>query len=97
MPISRSPFPVELKAEAARLAKSLDRLRRRFACELEVSDFSLAHWIKQAAIDNGEADGLTTPEQEELKRLRRADGIPREDRAILRKAATLFAREEMRR
>ena len=61
------------------------------------SGVSLAHWIKQAAIDFGEADGLTTSEREELKRLRRENRILREERAILRKAAAFFAQEEMRR
>lgn len=49
--------------------------------------------MKQAAIDNGEAEGLTTSEREELKKLRRENRVLREERAILKKAAAFFARE----
>ena len=48
----------------------------------------------QAARDEGRrADGLTTAEKEEIRRLRREVRVLREEREILRKAAAWFAKE----
>ena len=50
-------------------------------------------WVKQAEIDAGERDGLTTEEREELARLRRENRPLKEDVEILKRATAFFAKE----
>jgi transposase len=50
--------------------------------------------IKQSKIDQGEREGLTTEEREELRRLRKENKILRQEREILKKATVFFARED---
>jgi len=68
------------------------RPKAEVARELGIAAETLRHWVKQAEIDAGEGEGLTTAEQEELRRLRRENRILREEREILRKAAACVSR-----
>ena len=64
-------YAEEFKAEAVQLARySSERSIRQLAYELGIADQTLRNWIKQAQIDRGEREGLTTEEREELSRLR---------------------------
>jgi transposase len=64
------------------------------ARELGMSVETLRLWLKHADRDDGKhSDGLTSEEQEELRRLRRENRLLREEREILKKAAAFFAQE----
>jgi transposase len=91
---AKPQYPPEFKTEAIRLVRSSSRSISQVAKELGVSGNSLRNWVKQAEIDQGEREGLTTEEREELKRLRREVKILRQEKEILKKAAAFFAREE---
>ena len=55
---------------------------------------TLRLWLKQADVDEGKrSDGLTTEEQEEVRRLRRENRSRRAEREILNKAAAFCAQE----
>lgn len=69
MPGATPQYPPESKAEALRLVRSSDRSIPQLAKDLGVSDNSLRSWVKQAQIDQGEREGLTTEEREELGKL----------------------------
>ena len=91
-----SRYTEEFKAEAVQLARSSpERSIRQLAYDaLGIADQTLRNWIKQAQIDRGEREGLTTEEREELRRLKRENKILREEREILKKAAAFFAKED---
>ncbi|WP_433937642.1 IS3 family transposase [Sorangium cellulosum] len=69
----RRAFTPEFKAEAVRLAKAGDRSISQVAKDLDLTETALRDWIKRADIDasHGPPGALTTPEREELQRLRR--------------------------
>jgi transposase len=83
-----SRYTEQFKAEAIQLVRSSpERSVRQLAYELGLADQTLRNWIKQAEIDRGEREGLSTQEREELTRLRPEENrILREEREILKKA-----------
>ena len=50
-------------------------------------------WVKQADVDAGRQDGLTTEERQELTQLRRENRRLREDVEILKRATAFFVKE----
>ena len=95
MPGATPSYPPEFKREAFRLVRtSPNRSVTQIARELGVSDNSLRNWVKQFEVDQGEREGLTTEEREELRRLRKEVRVLRQEKEILRKAAAFFARED---
>lgn len=93
MPRTRPPFSEEFRREAVELIRKHDRPVKETAADLGVSTNSLYKWLRQADVDQGAADGVSSDEREELRRLRRENRVLREEREILKKAAAFFARE----
>jgi transposase-like protein len=56
---------------------------------------TLLEWVKRAAIDSGQRDGLTTTERERVKALERENKELRRANEILRTASAFFAQAEL--
>ena len=87
------PYAPEFRREAVELVRRSGRPLREIADDLGVSSESLRLWVKQSAIDAGEAKGLSSEERTELRELRRKVRTLEQEREILKKAAAFFARE----
>jgi transposase len=93
MPKTRPPFPAEFRREAVKLMRDSDKPVPQLAKDLGVSENTLRNWSRQADIDAGEREGLTSEQLEELRRLRRENRTLQMEREVLKKAAAFFARE----
>jgi transposase len=91
----RRNFTPEFKADAVRLTKIGDRSIAQVAADLDLTETALRGWVKRLDIDAGQGPpgALTTPEREELTRLRRENKRLQMEREILKKAAAFFAKE----
>jgi len=63
------------------------------ASDFGVSPESVRRWVRQAEIDDGVKDGLTTAEQSEVVRLRRDKRRLEMEVEILRRATAYFAKD----
>jgi transposase-like protein len=89
----RRSFSPEFKADAVKLVRS-GKTVTQVARELDLTQTALREWVRRAEADAGERqDVLTTEERQELARLRRENKQLRQEREILKAAATFFAKE----
>jgi len=90
---TRKPYPPEFRQQMVELVRA-GRTPESLAREFEPTAESIRNWVRQADRDEGRRDdGLTSPEREELRRLRRENRQLKIEREILAKAAAWFARE----
>ena len=90
---NHGPDDPEFRARAVELVRTRGLPRAQVAHDLGINADTLRLWVKQAEIDAGRRDGLTTDERAELARLRREVAVLREEREVLKQAARLFAVE----
>jgi transposase-like protein len=88
-------FPPEFKRDVVAVARRSDLKVAEVAADFDVSPESVRRWMRQADIDNGVKDGLTTAEQSELVQLRRKTRRLEMENEILRRAAAYFAKDAL--
>ena len=89
----RRHFTDEQKADAVRLVRTSGEGIPTVARNLGLTENSLRNWVKQAEIDDGTREGLTTEEKAEIRRLRKELRKVTMERDFLKKAAAFFAKE----
>ena len=89
----RRSFTKEFKAEVVELVRQPGNSVASVARDLDLTETAVRAWVKQADVDDGRRNGLTTAERDELARLRKENRVLREERDILKRATAFFARE----
>ena len=93
--VQRRQYDREFKLEAVSLSYESDRTVVGVARDLGISETNLWRWRKKFAEDGQTAfpgTGHSTPENEELRRLRRELADVNEERHILKKQMGIFSR-----
>ena len=88
-------YPPEFKRDVVAVARRGDLTRAEVAADFDISVESVNRWMRQADVDDGIKDGLTTAEQAEIVRLRRANRRLEMENEILRRAAAYFAKDAL--
>jgi transposase len=92
-PRRRRSFTPEFKAEIVEACRRGDRSIGQVAQDFDLTETAVRAWVKQAEVDAGRQDGLTSQEREELGQLRRENRRLREDVEILKRATAFFVKE----
>lgn len=78
-----APHPPEFRRRAVELVRLGQLPVAQIAKDLGISESCLRNWMKQADIDSGRREGLTSDERREL------------ENEILKRAAAYFAKENV--
>ncbi len=88
-------FPEDFKRDVIAVARRRTVSLDEVAADFDISPSTLARWLRQADIDDGIKDGLTSAEQAEIVKLRRQNRRLEMENEILRRAAAYFAQHQL--
>lgn len=89
------PHPPEFRQRAVELVRLREKPTSQIAADLGISDSCLRNWVRQADIDDGRRNGLSSDDRDELAELRRELRVTKMENEILKRAAAYFARENV--
>jgi transposase len=81
-------YTKEFKLEAVQLVQASGKSQAQIARDLGVADSTLSHWCKQMTEQGSNAfpgSGHQTPQEEEIRHLKRENELLRQERDILKK------------
>jgi len=90
-------FTRECKQEAVQLVRSNIKSQAQIARDLGIADSTLHHWCQQFAEQGEQAfpgSGHQTPQEEEIRHLKRENDLLRQERDLLKKAIGIFSRTQ---
>jgi len=90
---NRREFSDAYKADVVALCQKGDRSIAEVARDLDLTETAVRRWVAQAEVDAGRRPGQTSAEQAEIEQLRRENRVLREERDILKRAVSFFARD----
>jgi len=88
-------FPAEFKRDVVTVARRGDLSVAEVAVDFGIAEETVRRWMRQADIDDGIKDGLTSAEQAEMVQLRRDKRRLEMENEILRRAAAYFAKDTL--
>jgi transposase len=88
-------FPAEFRADVVAIARKREAPMRQIAQDFGISESCLHRWVQQAEIDDGNQEGLSTKERDELRELRKRTKLLEQENYILRRAAAYLGRESL--
>jgi len=86
-------FPPEFKRDVVEVARRRTGPLAEVAADFGVGETTLQRWLRQADVDDGIKDGLTTTEQAEIVQLRRDKRRLEMEVEILKRATAYFAKD----
>jgi transposase len=92
-PPRRREFTPEFKRDAVELVRLSGRPIAEVARELGIWDSTLGNWVKQARIDAGEQEGLSSDERARLAELERENAKLRMERDLLKRTVAFWVSE----
>lgn len=93
----RKTYTREFKLEAIQLAETSDKSIAEIERDLGLGSGQIHHWKHQLANEGGDAfpgKGHLKPQDELIRQLQRENEILRQERDILKKAISVFARAQ---
>ncbi len=92
-PRPRRKFTPEFKRDAVELVLSTGRPISEVARELGLYDSSLGNWVRQAQVDRGERDGVTTDDKARIRELETELARAKSERDLLKRTVAFWVNE----
>jgi transposase len=92
-PRPRRKYSPEFKRDAVEMVLSTGRPIAEVAKELGVYDSSLGNWVRQAQVDRGQREGLTSDEKARLRELEAENAKLRMEADLLKRTVAFWVKE----
>lgn len=90
-------YPKEFRDDVIRVALARDRdvSLAQVAEDFGIHVGTLDKWLRQERIDNGEQEGVSRKESQELRQLRRRNRLLEQENEVLRRAAAYLSQANL--